>query len=115
MAYNHLICYFVTKDYIVCIDSLDSRELRYVLWTKPKTKADTPDIVLTGGQRRKYTAAPDELKRCDDFRFANGSYEYVVNFCETKLSDEGYGEHHDYLLVTKDGKILVKQEIISEE
>ena len=113
--YNCLICYFSTEDYIVRVDSLDSRELRYASWRKPKTMADTPDIVLTGGQRRKYTAAPDELRRCDDFRFANESYEYVVNFCETKLLGEGYGEHHDYLLVTKDGKMLVKQERMSEE
>lgn len=113
--YNRLICYFETEDFIVRVDSLDSRELRYASWRKPKTMTDTPDIVLTGGQRRKYTAAPDELRRCDDFRFANESYEYVVNFCETKLLGEGYGEHHDYLLVTKDGKILVKQEKICEE
>lgn len=114
-AYNRLICYFTTEDYIVRIDSLDSRELRYASWTKPKTMADMPDIVLTGGQRRGYAAAPDELKRCDDYRFVNGSYKYVVNYCETKNSNEGYDEHHDYLLVTKDGKVLVKQERISDE
>lgn len=82
---------------------------------KPKTMADTPDLILRGGQRHEYSAAPDELKRCDDYHFTNGSYEYVVNYCEIKSSDEGYGEHHDYLLVTKDGKILVKQEKTDEE
>lgn len=49
-------------------------ELSYARCFSLQIMADTPDIVLTGGQKRKYTAAPDELRRYDDSRFANGSY-----------------------------------------
>lgn len=114
-AYNRLVCYFTTDDYIVRVDSLDSRELRYASWTKSKTMADMPDLVLFGGQRHEHTASPDEFKRCDDYRFVNGNYEYIVGYCETKFLNEGYGEHHDYLLVKKNGNVVVKQEKSKEE
>lgn len=109
-TYNRLICHFTTKDYIVRVDSLDSHELRYASWKKPKTMADEPDIIIHGGARQEHPAADDELGRCDDYRFTNGSYEYLVNYCETKRLDNGYGEHHDHLLVKKNGKVIVKQE-----
>jgi hypothetical protein len=33
-----------------------------------------------------------------------------VNYCETKRLDNGYGEHHDFLLVKRNGKVILKQE-----
>lgn len=109
-TYNCLICYFTTKDYIVRVDSLDSKELRYASWMKPKTMADEPDIILKGGKRQKHTTEADELEKCDDYHFKNGNYEYIVNYCETKLLNEGIGEHHDFLLVIGKNNILIKQE-----
>lgn len=106
-TYKRLICYFTTRDYIVRVDSLDSRELRYASWKKPKTMANKPDIVITGGKKREYAVAPDELPRCDDYYFIHGEYEYIVNYCEV---DTIAGRHHDFLLVRKNDKILLKQE-----
>lgn len=109
-AYNRLIRYFRTKDYIVRVDLLDSHELRFALWKRPKTMADSPDLIITGGRKQEHPVAPDELKPCDDYRFTHGSYEYIVNYCEPKLMEDGFGEHHDYLLVKEGDKIIVKQE-----
>lgn len=108
--YNRLISYFTTKDYIVRVDSLDSHELRYASWMKPKTISDEPDIILKGGKRREYHVGPDEYGKCDDYYFTNGGYEYIVNYCETTHKDDGYGEHHDYLLVKGGDMVIVKQE-----
>lgn len=105
--YNRLICYFTTKDYIVRVDSLNSHTLRYASWKKPKTMADKPDVVITGGKRRHHPAAPDELERCDDYRFTHGGYEYIANYCET---DTAKSIHQDYLLIRRNGKVVVKQE-----
>ena len=107
--YNRLERYFTTKDYIVRVDLLDDRQLRYASWTKPHTMADCPDLILTGGERQRHKAAPDELKPCDDYRFTSGSYEYIVNYCEVKYSDGAIGEHADYLLVKKNGEVVLKQ------
>lgn len=105
--YNRLMCYFTTKDYIVRVDSLNSHTLRYASWKKPKTMADKPDVVITGGKRRQHPAAPDELERCDDYRFTHGDYEYIANYCET---DTAKSIHQDYLLIRRNGKVVVKQE-----
>ena len=101
------MCYFTTKDYIVRVDSLNSHTLRYASWKKPKTMADKPDVVITGGKRRQHPAAPDELERCDDYRFTHGDYEYIANYCET---DTAKSIHQDYLLIRRNGKVVVKQE-----
>ena len=110
-SYNTLICYATTKDYILRIDSFDGGKLRYASWKKPKTMADKPDIVIKGGKRQHYEVASDELRPCDDYRFYNGSFEYVVNYCEVKRSEKGFGEHHDFLLVKRNGKVMIKQEL----
>lgn len=109
--YSTLIRYATTKDYIIRVDSLDGGGLRYASWKKPKTMADKPDIIITGGKRRHYQVPPDKLRPCDDYRFRNGSFEYVVNYCEVKTLDNGFGENHDFLLVKRNGKVITKQEI----
>ena len=44
-----------------------------------------------------------------DYRFTKDGYEYIVDYCETKLISHGFGEHHDFLLVKKGDKIILKQ------
>lgn len=111
-GYSTLICYATTKDYILRIDSLDGGGLRYASWKKPKTMADKPDIIIDGGNKQHYEVASDELCPCDDYRFCNGSFEYVVNYCEVKKADDDRGgEHHDFLLVMRKGKVMKKQEL----
>lgn len=109
--YSCLLCYATTKDYILRVDSTASMGLRYAAWKRPKTMADKPDIIITGGTKRHYDAAPDELRACDDYCFSNGSFEYVVNYCEVKMLENGLGEHHDFLLVRKNGNVVKKQEL----
>lgn len=109
--YNTLIRYATTRDYILRIDALDGGKLRYASWKRPKTMADTPDIIIKGGKRHHHEMAPDELCPCDDYRFYNGSFEYMVNYCEVRKLDNGWGEHHDFLLVRRNGKVIAKQEL----
>jgi hypothetical protein len=103
--YNRLVRWRTTKDYLVRVDSLDSHELRCALWKKPKTISDKPDLVIKGG-KTQYNEGSHE-----DYRFRNGSSEYVVNYCEKIELEEGIGEHHDFLLVKQNGKVVIKQEL----
>lgn len=112
--YVCLIRYFTTEKYVVRVDSLDSHELRYASWEKPKTISDEPDIIIKGGKRHHYDVSYDEIRRCDDYYFSNGSYEYIVNYCEyTTRADEEI-LHQDYLLVKKGCDIIFKEELIDD-
>jgi len=113
--YYCLISYFTTKDYIVRIDSLATKELRYAAWKKPKTMSDKPDIVIRGGKTHEFDAGYDELSPCNDYRFVNQGIEYIANYCETEPAHDGIGRHRDYLLVRKNGKVILKQEIESNK
>ena len=44
---NILVC--ETKKFLIRIDYLDSKEFRYVSWSKPKTVKDKPDLILLKG------------------------------------------------------------------
>lgn len=107
--YNRLLCYFMTKDHIVRVDSLDNETLRYASWRKPKTMADKPDLVLGGGKKRYRPVNEDGLQPCADYLFINHDYEYFVNYCETERAGDGTGRHNDYLLVKKGDRVIVKQ------
>lgn len=108
--YNRLIYYATTKDYIVRIDSITNQGLRYASWKKPKTMADEPDIVIHGGEKQVHPGTETERQRCDDYHFANDGYEYIANYCVSTVKD-GIGEHHDHLLVRKNGRVILKQEV----
>lgn len=109
--YVCLIKYFTTKDYIVRVDSLDNKSLRYASWKKPKTMADAPDIVITGGKRRQFSCAPDEYHRDDEFCFFKNGYEYIANYDEITPNKDGFGAtFHIYLLVKRGKNIVLKQE-----
>ncbi len=106
--YDQLLKYVETKDYIVRVDKVADGELRYASWRKPKTMADYPDIVLTGGKLIHYDVEPYQLPRCDEYHFKKGNCQYIVNYCEVR---EDNHEHSDYLMVISRGKVLLKQEI----
>lgn len=110
--YVCLIRYFTTEKYVVRVDSLDSQELRYASWEKPKTISDEPDIIIKGGKRQHYDISYDEIRRCDDYYFSNGSYEYIVNYCETTDVADGENLHQDYLLVKKGSDIIFKEKSV---
>lgn len=107
--YNRLICYFTTKDYIVRIDSLDSNELRYASWKKPKNMADKPDIVIKGGLRHQCPAPTDESQSHDEYCFKMGDDEYIINYFHDKEIGDSLIEHYYLMLVRKDGKLILKQ------
>lgn len=109
-----LVGYFTTEEYIVRVDSLDSQELRYASWKKPKKMSDKPDIVIKGGKRHHYDAPIDGFWRCDDYYFKNGSYEYIVNYCEKTTKADGEILHQDYLLVKKGNEIISKEKFVED-
>lgn len=108
--YDRLLKYIKTKDYTVRVDILANGDLRYSSWRKPCSMEDSPDIVLTHG-RAVCHDAHDQTQPCEDYRFKNGSYEYIVNYCEVIQDDDGDFVHHDYLMVRRGSKVLLKQEI----
>lgn len=108
--YNCLLCYATTKDYIVRVDSLDTKELRYASWKRPKTMADKPDMVITGGKR---LTGVNEVKEWsyDYFSFKSGNSEYLVDCHEVKKKKGGGGTYHKYLIMKRNGKVVLKQEM----
>lgn len=111
-TYNRLMAYYTTKDYILRIDSLFGKGLRYASWKRPKTMADRPDAIIEGGKKRHHEVPTDRIQPCDDYYFRKGDYEYIVNYCETEPSDDGIGGiHQDFLLIKQHGKVVLKQEI----
>lgn len=114
--YKCLISYFTTKDYSVRVDSLDNKQLRYASWKKPKMMSDAPDIILIGGIRRKFSAAPDEYKRNDEFSFLAKNVEYIVGHNEIIPNEDGFGANsYEYLLVKRNEKIILKQAKVNDE
>ena len=109
--YDRLLQYITTKVYIVRVDLLANGEIRYSSWRKPGTTEENPDIVLTGGKKVHYEVPSNQLSPCDEYRFKNGNYKYIVNHCEVGRDKNGDGVHHDYLMVMSEGKVLFKQEI----
>jgi hypothetical protein len=63
-----------------------------------------PNIVIQGG-------IYDEGN--NTYRFTNDGYEYVVGYSEDKPISEGLYEHHEFLLVRKNGKVVLKEERVS--
>ena len=50
----------------------------------------------------------DSIENC--YLFKNEGVEYVVGYGETHHDSEGYDNYHEYLIVYKDGKQILKQE-----
>lgn len=109
--YNRLLCYATTKDYIVRVDSLDSKKLRYASWKRPKTMADEPDIVITGGRRMREVPEVKEWA-FDYYSFKNDDCMYIVGYNEFTMNHKGGGATcREYLLVKQNGKVVLKQEM----
>lgn len=112
--YVCLLQYFDTKDYIARVDSLADKTLRLALWKKPKTMANQPDKVIGNGCRNEYKSVSEGVKCGDGFRFNHNDYQYLVSYSETKFDKNGWGKNHDYLVVKKKGKVILKQEKITK-
>lgn len=109
--YQNLILYCTTNDYIMRVDTISGKGLRYASWKKPKTMSDEPDIVISGGKRMHYHDKQDGFPRQDDYHFFNDGCEYIVGYGETEKLDDGIFSHNDFLVVKRDGMIIEKQKV----
>ena len=99
--YARLAKYFRTKNYIIRVDKMNKGDYRYASWKSSSTMGDKPELIIYGG---KY----DEKK--GSFSFTNEEFEYVVGYSEDKPISEGMYEHHEFLMVKKKGKVVLKEE-----
>ena len=102
--YKRLVKYFRTKNYIVRVDEMEGGACRYASWKSSSAMSEMPELVILGG---KY----DEKE--DSYTFVNDGVEYIVGYIEDKPISDGSFEHHEFLLVKKGGKILLKEERIA--
>ncbi len=93
--YYELCTYFVTKGFRVRIDRMADDSYRYASWPRSKETSVRPDLVIEGGRY-------DEQK--DSYTFENEGYTYYVG--SFIVNDE----NRRGLVVSKDGKVLLKQE-----
>ena len=93
--YYELCTYFVTKGFRVRIDRMADDSYRYASWPRSKETSVRPDLVIEGGLY-------DEQKDC--YTFENEGYTYYVG--SFIVNDE----NRRGLVVSKDGKVLLKQE-----
>ena len=93
--YYELCPYFVTKGFRVRIDRMADDSYRYASWPRSKETSVRPDLVIEGGRY-------DEQKDC--YTFENEGYTYYVG--SFMVNDE----NRRGLVVSKDGKVLLKQE-----
>lgn len=93
--YYELCTYFVTKGFRVRIDRMADDSYRYASWPRSKETSVRPDLVIEGGRY-------DEQKDC--YTFENEGYTYYVG--SFMVNDE----NRRGLVVSKDGKVLLKQE-----
>lgn len=107
--YRNLVRYLETTGYRVRVDRMPDGSLRYASWARQKTMADTPDVVLLGGKRRVHQVAPDKISPCDDYYFKQGNYEYIVDYCEPVKQADGSTTHTHYLMVRRNGRVVLKQ------
>ena len=103
--YYRIGSYFRTKNYLVRVDWMDNKgTLRYASWKSTLDMSKQPDITIPGG---KYN------EKEDSYTFTNDGYEYIVGFSENIPISEGVFERHEFLQVSKNGKVVLKEERIS--
>jgi hypothetical protein len=101
--YACLSKYFRAENYIIRVDRMNKGDYRYASWKSSSTMGDKPELIIYGG---KY----DEKK--GSFSFTNEEFEYVVGYSEGKPLSGGGFEHHEFLLVRRGGKVILKDERI---
>ena len=91
------------------VDLLANGELRYSSWSKPGTTEEDPDIVLTGGKKVHYEVALNQLPPCDEYRFKNGYYQYIVNHSIRNKVDSVKVEHKHLEKKVYRNSIIIKE------
>ena len=103
--YKKLLKFIRTKDYQVRIDLLENGKIRYASWKSPNSISTKPDIVIEGGTY-------DQEK--ETYTFRNGEYSYIIER-EVIWETDGTGHSSEYLIVKKNGKIILKQMVDGKE
>lgn len=87
---------FETKDFLIRIDKMDNCKYRYASWSKSKTMADKPDLIIENGELYEDT-------EFYEYSFTNNEYKYRLQlFC---ASDPCLTE----FIITKNGKEILKE------
>lgn len=98
--YAYFADFFHARDFEIRIDGMADGTFRYASWKKGNPMSSKPELVIYGGKNNGDYS----------YRFTNEGYDYIVNK-EIPSKNDPY--RHTYLLVKKEGKILLKQEIDS--
>ena len=102
--YRCLESFFRTKNHIVRIDRLDNGALRYTSWKANSSISEKPELIIV---------SDDNNSEKDVYTFKSNGMTYLCKVEENiPTDDEGIFEHHEYLIVKKGDKIVLKEEII---
>ncbi|MEZ4810892.1 MAG: hypothetical protein R2819_11095 [Allomuricauda sp.] len=75
------------QEFIIKIDELHNRKLRYTCWKRPKTPMEAPDLILLNGSMRE-SMEPDKT----EFVFPFGEWTYTLEKIETSSTIHIYLE-----------------------
>lgn len=103
--YKRLRYFFRTADYTLRVDEMADGTLRYAQWKQPATLSQEPALVIMGGTCKT-------VDYQDVYTFRHDGAAYVVGYSETHHKADGDMTQHEYFIIKKDGKELVKQERI---
>ena len=83
--------------------------LRYASWKSNMSLSEKPDLVIMGGRMIK----EDNYSHSEDiYLFTNEGVEYQIGRGEIHLDPEGDNDYDQYLIVSRNGKQILKQERI---
>ena len=99
-SYKRLAKYFRTENHIVRVDETDDGTYRYASWKASSNMGEKPELVIYGGSY-------DEEKDC--YTFFNDGFEYVAGYTEIESLPNRFPFYYKFLLVKKNGKILLKE------
>jgi hypothetical protein len=95
--FNSLVGIYDIEKFKIRIDNLGNGYYRYVSWTKGKTMADKPDLIIENGK----ITGKMEYGNSYQYVFENQNYIYSINLC---LGCEDYQE---FLLIEQNGKQIL--------
>jgi hypothetical protein len=98
--FNHLVGIYETKGFKIRIDDLGNGYYRYVSWSKGKTMAEKPDLIIENGSR--IDDWRQTLNPYYEYIFENKEYTYIVHFAESGKK---------YLNVQQNDKVILREEI----
>jgi len=93
-----------TKKFKIRIDKIEDFKYRYASWNKKQTESEKPNLILYNGKLQAHGTGGDY-----SYIFTNGAYEYEIAKCVIGCEDPNA---KGYLIVYKNGKQIVEQDIV---